>query len=74
MKTKPLQLLLLLKTAGVFDTLEEVQLGEVRYLDNAVEIEIIEEVNEKLLKKAEKKSELWKYLFGKKLVFVQVCR
>jgi CHAD domain-containing protein len=71
LENKALTIAAILKTAGVFDTLEEVQLGEVRDIDNAVEIEIIEEVDEKLLKKAEKKSELWKYLFGKKLVFVQ---
>jgi len=72
LENKALTIAAITKTAGIFDTLEEVRIGEVRYLDNAIEIEIIEEVNEKLLKKAEKKSELWAYLFGKELVFMQV--
>lgn len=72
LKNKALTIAAILKTVGIFDTLEEVRLGEIRYLDNAIEIEITEEVNEKLLKKAEKKSEFWKYLFGKKLAFVKV--
>lgn len=43
--------------------------GRIRQIEGAVEVEIFGQAAEKAVKRAEKRSELWEYLFGTKLLF-----
>ncbi|AKB20210.1 MULTISPECIES: CHAD domain-containing protein [unclassified Methanosarcina] len=71
-QNKALILTALLRIANLSDTVTQIfQPYRFRQLDEAVEIELLGPDAEKIAKKAEKRSELWEYLFSTKLRFTQ---
>jgi len=73
LQNKSLMLAAIIRIAGLFEPPYETRPGKIRQLGEALEIEVIGVEAEKAAKKAERKSELWKYLFGRKLLFTQVA-
>ena len=71
-QNKALMLAAILRIANFFERPKETRPGMIRQLGNALEIEVIGTEVEKAAKKPEKKSELWKSLFEKELLFTQV--
>lgn len=71
-QNKALMLAAIMRIADLFES-PGIQPGKIRQLEDALEIEIVGIETEKAVKKVERKSELWKYLFGKKLLFTQVA-
>ena len=72
LQNKALTLAAVLRAVEIFNSSYEILPGKAKQLQDAVQIEIVGDENQKLVKKAEKKSELWRYLFERKLAFVQV--
>ncbi|MCQ1536008.1 CHAD domain-containing protein [Methanosarcina sp. KYL-1] len=73
LQNKTLMLAALIRTADLFEARQaSVYPGKTRQLEGALEIEIFGPEAEKTAKKAEKRSELWKQLFGTKLLFTPV--
>lgn len=71
-QNKALILATFLRIAGSLETDNQMSLPcRFRQLDEAVEIELTGPAAEKTAKKAEKKSELWEYLFSTQLKFIQ---
>lgn len=70
LQNKSLMLAAIVSIADLFDSLK-IQPGEIRSLENVLDIEIIGDVTEKTAKKFETQSKLWKYLYGNKLLFSQ---
>ncbi|WP_410508308.1 CHAD domain-containing protein [Methanosarcina hadiensis] len=71
-QNKALILASLLRIAGSLETDNQISLPcRFRQLDKAVEIELAGSAAEKIAKKAEKKSDLWDYLFSTELKFTQ---
>ncbi len=70
-QNKALTLAAIIRIGDLFDS-PEVRPGNIKELDETLEIELVGAETEKTIKKAEKKSELWKCLFGKKLLFIQI--
>ncbi len=71
-QNKARMLAALIRIADLFEFPYEARPGIIRQLGDALEIEVIGVDLEKAAKKAERKSELWKYLFGRELLFTQV--
>ncbi len=70
LQNKALVLAAFVRIADLLETqVSPVRLGRIRQLEDALEIELIGPDAEKAGKKAEKRSELWEYLFGIKLWF-----
>ncbi len=70
-QNKALMLAAIIRIADLFESLEAYP-GKIKQLGDDVEIEIIGIETEKAAKKAEKKSELWKCLFGRKILFIKL--
>ncbi len=68
--------LMLAAVIRIADHLESsgIRPGNIRQLEDALEIEIIGVETEKAAKKIERESELWKHLSGRKLLFTQVVQ
>lgn len=73
LQNKSLMLAAIIRIAGLFEPPYETRPGRIKQLGEALEIEMIGAETEKAAKKAERKSELWKCLFGRKLLFTQVA-
>lgn len=71
-QNKALMLAAIMRIADLFES-PGIRPGKIRQLEDALEIEMVGIETEKAVKKVERKSELWKYLFGKKLLFTQVA-
>ncbi len=71
-QNKALMLAAIMRIADLFES-PGIRPGKIRQLEDALEIEMVGVETEKAVKKVERKSELWKYLFGKKLLFTQVA-
>lgn len=71
LQNKALTLAAILRPVNAFNSSYKIQQGKAKQLQNAIEIEVIGEENQKFVKKGEKKGELWRYLFERKLTFVQ---
>jgi len=70
LQNKALVLAAFIRIADLLETQNSpVRPGRIRQLEDALEIELIGPDSEKAGKKAEKRSELWEYLFGTKLWF-----
>ncbi len=70
LQNKALVLAAFVRIADLLETQNSpVRPGRIRQLEDALEIELIGPDSEKAGKKAEKRSELWEYLFGTKLWF-----
>jgi CHAD domain-containing protein/inorganic triphosphatase YgiF len=70
-QNKALTLTAILRIGDLFDS-PEIRPGKIREFGETLEIELVGVQTEKTIKKAEKKSELWKCLFGKKPLFTQL--
>lgn len=70
-QNKALMLATLMRVVDLFEFPYEARPGNIRQLGDDLEIEVIGVDLEKVAKKAERKSKLWKYLFGRKLQFTQ---
>jgi CHAD domain-containing protein/inorganic triphosphatase YgiF len=71
-QNKALMLATLIRISDLFEFLYEARPGMIRQLGDDLEIEVMRVKLEKAAKKVERKSELWEYLFGRKLLFTQV--
>ena len=71
-QNKALMLAAIMRIADLFESPYEARPGMIRQLGDALEIEVIGVETKKAAKITERKSELWKSLFGKKLLFTQV--
>jgi CHAD domain-containing protein/inorganic triphosphatase YgiF len=71
-QNKALMLAALMRVADLFEFPYEARPGIIRQLGDSLEIGVIGVELEKAAKKTERKSKLWKYLFGRKLLFKQV--
>ena len=69
-QNKALMLAAMIRIADLFES-SGIRPGKIRQLEDALEIEMIGVETEKAAKKPERKSELWKYLSGRKLLFTQ---
>ncbi len=70
-KNKALILASFLRIAGILENGNWRLLPDrIRQVEGAVEVEIFGQDTEKAVKRAEKKDELWEYLFGTKLSFI----
>ena len=69
-QNKALMLAAVIRIADLFES-PGIRPGKMRQLEDALEIEMIGVETEKAAKKAERRSELWKYLSGRKLLFTQ---
>jgi CHAD domain-containing protein/inorganic triphosphatase YgiF len=70
-QNKALMLAAIIRIAALFES-PYARIGKIRQLGDAMEIEMIGVEIEKAAKKIERKNELWKQLFGMKLLFTQV--
>ncbi|MGV8076879.1 MAG: CHAD domain-containing protein [Methanosarcina sp.] len=71
-QNKALILATILRIAALFES-SETRPGKIRKSGENLDIEVIGVETEKAAKKAERKSELWKCIFGQKLLFTQVA-
>jgi CHAD domain-containing protein len=70
-KNKALILASFLRIADLFEKGDWKFLqGRIRQVEGAVEVDIFGQDAEKAVKRAEKRSELWEYLFGTKILFI----
>ncbi len=72
LQNKALILSAIMSIADLLESLE-IRSRKARKLENALEIEIIGSPTEKAAKKFEAQSKLWKYFFGRKLLFSQIA-
>ncbi len=71
-QNKALMLAALLRIVNLFEYSFEARPGMIRQIGDVLEIEVIGVELEKVTKKAEGKSEFWKSLFGRELLFTEV--
>lgn len=71
-QNKALMLTALIRIANLFEFSYESRPGMTRQIGDALEIEVIGIELEKAAKRAEGKSELWKSLFGRELLFAEI--
>lgn len=72
LQNKALMLAALMRVADLFEFPYEARPGIIKQRGDDFEIEVIGVDLDKYSKKAKRKSELWKYLFGRNLQFMQV--
>jgi CHAD domain-containing protein/inorganic triphosphatase YgiF len=70
-QNKALMLAALMRVANLFEFPYEARPGVIRQLGDDLEIEVIGIDLDKAAKKTRRVSELWKYLFGRELIFTQ---